>query len=231
MPENPPFASTLEPIFKNIITESDPNSFVSIRSNGEGERDVWDRRVNGSRRILFLLYIAAYDDGANVEVRLEKETFHAEADAYSRHYSIPFGRLPRCIRQGVKALSIMGGSVPWGGGTDDIEIHNGYAYENLGLLEEALVHEACHTSLPDLGLAPGWQAAQRDDPTFISNYARDNPQREDIAESFLAYIGLRYRPDRLTQDVRDKITTAISKRIGFFDSIPWSSMLPLKLPG
>ena len=33
---------------------------------------------------------------------------------------------------------------------------------------------------------------------FISEYARDHPDREDIAESFLPYLAVRYRPERLT---------------------------------
>ena len=81
MPENPPFQATIGPTLKDIITESDPTAFVRLSPNGEGERVVWDNKVQGGRPILF--YTAAYDDttnvGENVEVRVEKETFHLEA--------------------------------------------------------------------------------------------------------------------------------------------------------
>jgi hypothetical protein len=79
-------------------------------------------------------------------------------------------------------------------------IHTGQAasYTADGFLEEALVHEASHTSLDgDHAAAPGWLAAQDSDPTFISNYARDNPTREDVAESFLPWLAARRLADRL----------------------------------
>jgi hypothetical protein len=235
MPEksSPPFPATVDPDFKSIITESDPTAFVSLSHNGEGERLVWDGRpgAGGGRQILFFLYTAAYDDGQHVEVRLEKDTFGSQAENYANNYAIPFGRLPRCVRQDVKALAIMTGYADWGGATDHIAIYSGNVYENLGLREEALMHEACHTSLPHFGSSREWRDAQMADPAFISNYARDNPEREDIAESFVAWIGLRYRPDRLAPSVRQKITDAIPNRIRLFDSVPWSSMHPLTLPG
>ena len=49
--------------------------------------------------------------------------------------------------------------------------------------------------------APGWTAAQAADPDFISTYARDNPTREDVAETFLPYLALRYRPDRISRSL------------------------------
>ena len=64
-------------------------------------------------------------------------------------------------------------------------IHTGQSidYENQGILEETLVHESTHTSLDGkYANAPEWLAAQEADNTFISTYARDFPEREDLAE-------------------------------------------------
>ena len=65
--------------------------------------------------------------------------------------------------------------------------------------KETLVHEAAHTSLDSAhASAAGWLAAQSADPTFISTYARDFPAREDIAETFVLYLAVRYRSDRIS---------------------------------
>ena len=42
-------------------------------------------------------------------------------------------------------------------------------------------------------------SAQETDGVFISDYARDFPDREDIAESVLPYFAVRYRPERLAE--------------------------------
>jgi len=52
---------------------------------------------------------------------------------------------------------------------------------------------------------------------FVSDYARDYPAREDVAEGILPYFALRYRPDRLTEADRFAITAAIPNRLLYFD--------------
>jgi len=63
--------------------------------------------------------------------------------------------------------------------------------------------------------------------TFISTYAQDNPTREDIAESFLPYVALRYRRDRISDELASTFETTIPKRILFFDSVV-RDMYPLE---
>ena len=50
-----------------------------------------------------------------------------------------------------------------------------------------------------------------------AEYARDNPDREDVAESILPYFAVRYRPDRLSDADRAAITYAIPNRLVYFD--------------
>jgi uncharacterized repeat protein (TIGR01451 family) len=81
------------------------------------------------------------------------------------------------------------------------------------------VHEAAHTSLDAThASAPAWLSSQTADGTFISTYARDNPNREDIAESFLPYLAVRYRSDRISQSIADTIWQTIPNRIAYFDN-------------
>jgi hypothetical protein len=61
--------------------------------------------------------------------------------------------------------------------------------------------------------------AQKSDNQFISTYAKDNPTREDIAESYLPYFAVRYRSDRISKSLVRKITQSIPNRIKYFDSL------------
>jgi hypothetical protein len=217
MPADPPFANTSVPC-SDIIRTTDPTAFTGLTYVGEAERDVWDRRANGPTRLTFVLYNATYDDGTTVEVRVEKDTFKEQAANYGRDYSKAFGQLPIGVRTRVKALSIMTGNEPWGGGLDDIIIHSGRAYAIDHITEETLLHEAAHTSLGDYNLSPEWKAAQQADNTFISVYARDESEREDVAESYVAYLAIRYCAARISKTDADKIVQAIPNRIAFFDA-------------
>ena len=75
-----------------------------------------------------------------------------------------------------------------------------------------------HAALDDAHReTPDWREAQRDDGAFISDYARDHPSREDLAESFGPWFALRYVPDRLTAEQRWAIATTIPNRLAYFD--------------
>jgi hypothetical protein len=230
MPAAPPFADTSF-LCRDIIRATDPTAFTGLTSVGEGERDVWDWRVGGNR-LTFVLYTATYDDGMMVEIRVERDTFKEQAEAYAGKYSKPFGQLPTGVRTRVKALSIMTGIKPWGGGVDDITIHDGINYALDNTLEETLLHEAAHTSLVDYNLSEEWKDAQQADDTFISDYATvQNGEREDVAESYVAYLAVRYRADRISKSDADLIVRTIPHRIAFFDAqqLPMHPIVPRKM--
>lgn len=113
------------------------------------------------------------------------------------------------------------GRKPIWGGNNNLLIHTGQAgiYLADGILEETLVHEAAHTSLDaDHASAAGWVAAQSADGDFISTYARDFPRREDMAESFLLYLAVRFRADRISPSLANTILQTIPNRIDYLDS-------------
>ena len=132
------------------------------------------------------------------------------------------GRLPYALRTSVATVWIHKGVQPFGGGNNNLLIHVGQAdqYVASGILEETFVHEAAHTSLDGPhAVNPGWLAAQNADGVFISTYARDNPTREDIAESFLPYLAVRYRATRISESLATTIQQTIPNRIAYFDGL------------
>ena len=219
---DPPFWGTIF-IESDIIKPSDPSSFSSLSVAGQGYRTMYDRRENGWVRLNAYLFNAAYDDGLKIEVQVNPEFGSVDrAKKEAEKYSKVIGQLTTALRKDVETVWIHKGVNPFGGGNNNLLIHTGQAAEYIknGILEETFVHEAAHTSLDARHAnSAGWLAAQKADGGFISNYAHDYPQREDVAESFLPYFAVRYRPDRVTSALKNKIKKTIPHRIKYFDGI------------
>jgi hypothetical protein len=226
----PPFSGTIF-IDPDIITSADPTTFQSLTAKGQGIRTMFDRRVNNWIQVNAYVFDATFSDGLAAEVQVNPEfgssaTAQVEADKYAT----VIGRLPKALRTSVATVWIHKGVQPFGGGNNNLLIHVGQAdlYATDGILEETLVHEAAHTSLDAAhATSTGWQAAQVADSTFISTYARDNPLREDVAESFLPYLAIRYRSDRISASLANTIIQAIPHRIAYFDALALN-MLPIQ---
>ena len=92
------------------------------------------------------------------------------------------------------------------------------------------LHEGAHASLDsDHFRSPGWLSAVEADGNFITEYARDRSNEEDLAESFVAYFYVLYSRDIRDDHVRQILLT-IPNRIEYFeaqgfDMSPWSSPL------
>jgi len=206
----------------DIITSSDPSVIQSTTYTGQGTRTVFDRRTASFVTINAYLFDVIWEDGLTSEAQVNPEFGSvAAATIEAEKYAWLIGQLPYCLRVDVDAIWIHQGTEPFGGGNNSILIHTGQStvYEGQGILEETLVHEACHTSLDAAhASAAGWIAAQNLDSTFISTYAFDNPTSEDIAESFLTWVAIRHRANRISQQDYDTIIQAIPNRIIYFDN-------------
>jgi hypothetical protein len=228
----PPYGGTIF-IDPDIITASDPTTFVGIAYAGQGMRTMFDRRVNDWITVNAYLFNASYDNGSMIEVQVNPEYGSpAAASPDATHYATVIGRLPNALRRDVQTVWIHLGVQPFGGGNQNLLIHTGQAadYAAQGMLEETLVHEASHTSLDaDHAAAPGWLAAQAADAEFISTYARDYPDREDVAESFLPYLAIRHRAARISAGDLGTITETIPNRIAYFDALSLD-MYPITPP-
>ena len=161
------------------------------------------------------------DRVVDIEVNPEfgtREAARVEVDRYAS----PLGRLPAVLLAKLRDFEIHGGDGLAGGNSQirHILIHTVEGEQLLrdGFLEEVLMHEGVHAALEDAHKdTGGWLEARRDDGVFISEYARDYPEREDFAESFGPWFALRYLPDRLTAEERWAIATTMPNRLAYFD--------------
>ena len=226
---DPPFSGTVW-IDPDIITSSDPTAFQDITAAGRGERTMFDRRVNDWITINAYLFNAQFDDGLTTEIQVNPE-FSSASDAMveANKYGRAIGQLPTVLRTNVETVWIHKGDHLWGGGNNNILIYVGLVSDwRKEFLEEVLVHEAAHPSLDAThSEAPDWIAAQEADGNYISTYARDYPKREDIAESFLSYLAVRYRSARVSPSYEQTILKTMPNRIAYFDAQSFDDMYPI----
>ena len=222
---DPPYAGTVW-IDPDIITPSDPTALASVTDAGPGQRRMFDRRVKDWIMVNAYLFMARFDDGLTAEIQVNPEFGSAAAAmAEASKYGRSVGQLPTILRTSVETVWIHKGNQPLGGGNNNILIHADHAEWSIakGYLEEELVHEGAHTSLDPnwMGIvnAVDWRAAQTADGNFVSDYARDHPEQEDIAESFLPYLAVRYRSARISRSYERTILETIPNRIAYFDRL------------
>ena len=220
---SPPYAGTVF-LGTQLLTSASPTDLLTVTPAGRGTRTTFDRRRGWVTQDAYL-FTAAYTGSAPTEVIVDPEFGSTEAArAQAEYYARVVGQLPRSCRTQVDALWIHGGDQRLGGGNRSLLIHTGYEAANPGYLEEALLHECGHTSIDYAwnGAAQkgAWDAAAAADPGFLSTYARDNPQSEDVAESFGPYIAWKlgsastYSPEQLAT-----IAAQIPHRLAYLDSL------------
>ena len=212
-------------ISNNILNSSDISTFISLESISDNPRTMFDRRNNGSWiTVTPFLFEAKFSDGTQIEVQVNNEFENKTyAEKVALTYLEAIGRLPELFRKDVETVWIHKGNENFGGGNNNILIHHdrGLEREKYGLLEEVFLHEGAHTSLDfDHSSSNGWIEAQiADNGNFISDYAEEYPQREDVAETFPLCFALKYKSDRLDNGIIQRIEKAIPNRIKYCNNV------------
>lgn len=196
----PPFDSTADTVF-DIIQSDDPSSYVCLENVGRGTRQMWDKRVDAEFDLDAFLFRAYYSDGPAIEIVVNPEFGTPEAArAEALRYARPLGQLPPVLRQGIRQFGIHKGDPTYSAGPGKIFVYAGRTDTRLSenRLEESLLHEAVHASLDRVHAdSPDWRAAQDRDGAFVTGYARDWPDREDLAETAIFAYAFWRHPDRL----------------------------------
>ena len=208
----------------DILDNSDPTSLRSVLYAGRGVREFWDTRAQTWVRISVYLFNVRYS-GREVEFQVHPELGSREAArAVVDTYAPIVGRVPAVLLSGLEQIELSLGTGGLGANRGKGIIHiptsGGDEHIDDGFIEEVLIHEAAHVSLdPTHRDSPGWRMAQQADEVFINEYARDYPDREDIAESFLAYFIVAYRPERVDESTLNAFRNAIPNRLAYFEEL------------
>jgi len=235
-----PFERTVF-ISPNVLTAADPTSLIGIQYTGRGERVIYDRRFDAWVTVNAYLFQVSYEQAARrpepgrtagqLEFQVNPEFGSPEAAQVEVEAFAPaLGRLPLVVIARLADIHVNAGDESFGAGVSglahSITIHTGYGHRmsGEGFLEEVLFHAGAHSLDEQHADSAGWRAAQEADGAFISAYARDNPDRGDLAESLLAYFAARIVPGRFSEADRAAIEATIPHRLAYFDdqSFDWS---------
>jgi hypothetical protein len=213
----PPFGDTAGTVF-DIITAADPTAFLCVEARGRAPRQIWDKRVDGEPVVEAHLFLARFADGAEIEIAVNPEFDAATALALANRFALPLGQLPTSLRAGIERFSIHGGDEAFHAGTGQIVVYTEKAEQRASYshLEESLFHESVHASWDEAHrLAPGWRAAQAADGGFLTRYAAESPDREDLAETALFAFAILHHPGRLPPvDTADTVRS-VPNRIAY----------------
>ena len=210
----------------NVITPADPSWLRSVEYVGRGEREFWDHLSNGWVTRNVYLFDVQYGARQGVtEFQLHPEYGSREAAQEQVDVYAPMlGRVPMVLLSNVRVVEVsIASAAPTSAGANErlgtIHINTYRAEIEVLFMEEVLLHEGAHVSLDgDHARSPSWRAVQEADGGFLNIYARDHPEREDIAETTWAYFVTHYRPDRIGARNVETILAAIPNRLAYFDA-------------
>ena len=214
--------------FYDILKASDESVFDTSSYKNLATALMWDRTANNGNGAwtepLSWIYTIRYQDNVTAEVRVRQIDYtKTEANEAVSRYSDYLGRLPFVLRNGIKLINIMTAEANFGGNNwnNSIDIYEGTLSETLlrdGNMEEMLLHEGTHAAL-DYLYNENWIVERNKDAKFISKYAYENPNREDISETFAVWLAVRNIENRLSADDYTKVTEGLSNRIAYLNSL------------
>ena len=206
-------------ISPDIIGPGDPTTLRGVAYAGtdsDGGDYLFDVRIGGFE----------IEFRVNPEFKT-RQAARRHADTFAAH----FGRMPAFLLSTLREVWIRKGESdsPFFAGNGFVIVHTD---RNAGdNVEEFIMHELGHVSLDEAHrLKNGWRLAQLLDPASISLYARRYLDREDIAESIVAWFAARVRPDRLPPGDLVKILETIPNRLAYFDKQGFD-LAPYRMPG
>ena len=221
-----------EPVFKggssflttNIYSDKDPTSFIKNEYVETKILSMHDGRTENIDNTTAYIFNSFFGNETQkvVEVRVNSNDFNIKkAESEVNKYSILIGRLPGFLVSKLNFIEMHGGNALWGGSPDynSILIHTekGEEYIKENVVYDIIAHEFAHAVMDtEHLLSLDWKYAIYKDCIAISEYAKEFPNREDLAETFSVYIS--YRRGNLTPDLIEGINK-IPERIRYLDNL------------
>ena len=226
----PPFGGTMWDL-PDLIKSSDYTIYSTSSYQGIETRLFYDKSIPDFINYPAHVYKVNFGDDLSIDFEIYTEFTLEEAGNIEQKYAPLIGQLGKDLRRNIKSFEFLKGEeVASAQRTDDLNYANiTFHTDWLTLVEtrfsgdrteELLIHESAHLSIdPYVYGQQGWTNAVNLDGNFLSTYAKDNPDSEDIAETFQAYIAVKYFPDRISNSLRDTILSVCLNRFKYFDSL------------
>jgi hypothetical protein len=224
-----PGALFAQPLYPNSVASNDldfilpddPGACWFIAANGGGRTEMYDPR----RDTLFvegaIHFDATYPD-QRIRINVHPDVGDPQQRAMEAAASV--SRLPTKMRTALRYVNILDGDgAAW---SEDLgrffTLYDGLMERRLAEhdLDETVFHETAHIALdPLLSNDPDWRSNQLSDGDFITRYASENPNTEDIAESALFAWTMNYHPGRLPSDVEAAVREIMPNRLEYMSNM------------
>jgi len=232
----PPFYGTVY-IEKGILPDNqnisvfttEETKYLGRRCHRFYDQSGWIVDDKGKGSYVFKTYFA---DGVQTEFWLHSQSANSTEDARRKVHDVgrSLGLTPQFLRVGARVVQIMDGEGSFSANTDGI-LHIYYdefvEEQKSGYVEEILLHELAHTSL-DLEYYGwvNWEDAAAADAGYVSYYAEEDPEAEDVSESITNWIGVALRT--LSEDNYKCTIQQIPNRLQLLDDqnfnlYPWNN--------
>ncbi len=225
-----PSQAASDPIVQNsmgsheldFIKSDDPGVFSCINYEGRVRAEMPDPRRDELFADGVFSYSAWYEDGTSVGIWVHPGVGSQEdARKLALQAADPVGKLPTIMRSKLDHVVIHKGSLP--AFSEDKGRFFVLYSENMATrlryqyLEETIFHLSVHATLDHpMSDSAAWKKAQLADAGFVTGYARDRPDEEDMAESALFAWALLFHPGRLPGSVEDRVRKIMPNRLAFF---------------
>ena len=218
-----------EPLFPNSIASNhldfilpnDPGACWSISEQEGGRTEMYDPRSD-----TFFVDNARHFEVTfpNQVIRINVHPDVGNHEQRAREAAASVSRLPVLMRIQLRYVNILNGDgTAWSVDAGRFfTLYDGLMARQLAEhdLDETVFHETAHVALdPILSQDPDWRSNQEADGAFITHYAAQNPNTEDIAESALFAWTLIYRPGRLPKDVETEVRSVIPNRLEYLGNM------------
>lgn len=209
----------------DFILDSDPSTFTCLEFAGRRAREMPDKTRPGPLVQEAFVFVAHFEDGTRVDVAIDVD-FETEANARAEalRYAPRLGKLPTALRRGVERVVVHRGEEDATAFSDVglMVLYSDNATKRIAThdLEETIFHESVHAAWDAAhARSAEWRAAQDADGAFVTEYARENPDGEDLAESALFAYALIHHPGRIPAAEADAIMGAIPARLSFVEGL------------
>lgn len=166
-----------------------------------------------------------YKDGAKVEIWADPEFADvATVSGYASKIGSALGKLPMPFRDKLRHVVVqLGDRVAF---SEHIGHFMVLYSENIDKriathdLEETIFHETIHATLEHgHATSPEWIEAQKKDGAFITEYAAEKPNQEDLPESALFAYALIKHPGRMPEPVEKAVAEIMPNRLEYLRKV------------
>lgn len=204
-----------------LIADSDPSTYTDLAWVGENRIRV--AHSEQSPRSVYV-YEARYADQQTISVMVDQGFARSRADDLATFYARRVGQLPArsALDEFVVLVCCSDTAAAYANrGRNRVAIFHRDERGLSGRLGGTMLHEYAHLAYDGAAYASAnWRAAVAADDQFITAYAREFPNREDVAESYVAWFAVRCSADRLLPPSEAAfLRSSIPARLAYFDDL------------